>query len=251
MAYREAKTDKERKRGKSTDELSFKEALAFFKKRGNKKGSSKFRWKGDVYSTETGKKLSTSEKPSAGRTSGSSAPKTSKRPKARKELQGPRKPNVDTTDDARAARTNSSRSGPKAQTSTQSLSSPSADSSPSKPRGDSKPRTGRSRIANVRNTLSNVQAKRDRAREVLSERRKAEADRKAKQDNAPSFREYMNKKRRENPDDYREDPKGFTERMREMYKTTFGFNKGGMVHKGHTDRKKGMFYKSNSPRGYK
>lgn len=74
--YREAKTDKEKKRGKSTDELSFKEALNFFKKRGKDKGASKFRWRGDVYNLD-GDKVGGSKKTSA---STNTAPKTSKRP---------------------------------------------------------------------------------------------------------------------------------------------------------------------------
>ena len=64
--YREAKTDKEKKRGKSTDELSFDETLNFFKKRGKEKNASKFRWRGDTYNLK-GEKISTS-------------PKTSKKP---------------------------------------------------------------------------------------------------------------------------------------------------------------------------
>lgn len=103
-----------------------------------------------------------------------------------------------------------------------------------------------------RKPAEGVTAKRERAKEVLSERRANEATTKAKQDSAPTFSSYMNEKRKENPEAFREDPSGFTQKMRDMYNTTFGFNKGGMVRKGGTSYKdKGMFYKSASPRGYK
>lgn len=68
----------------------------------------------------------------------------------------------------------------------------------------------------------------------------------------PSQREFINKKRQENPDEFRADPSGFLDRMRELYKQEYGYSKGGMVKSGNKDYKKsGMFYKSASPRGYK
>lgn len=100
--------------------------------------------------------------------------------------------------------------------------------------------------------LQSVAEKRKKAQETLAERRASEAATQARQDSAPTFSSYMNEKRKENPEAFREDPSGFTQKMREMYKTTYGFNKGGMVRKGNISYKdKGMFYKSASPRGYK
>lgn len=102
------------------------------------------------------------------------------------------------------------------------------------------------------NILERVQDKRTKAKETLSKRRAEERATERKQESAPSFKDFMNEKRRADPDRFREDPKGFTDKMREMYKQKFGFNKGGMVRKGNTNYKdKGMFYKSASPRGYK
>jgi hypothetical protein len=235
MAYREAKTDEEKKRGKSTDELSFEEALAFFKKRGKEKGSSKFRWRGEAYNLD-GEKVGGSKKSKETVSTKSSAPESSSRPKQRQQGRG--EPNYGESADKP---TNTPMGGPRR----------GRKPTPTRDRREDTTLL-RSPDRQPKSIAQGVTAKRKRAQEVLSERAASETATKAKQDSAPSFADYMNEKRRENPDAFRTDPSGFRKKVREMYDTTYGFNKGGMVRQGKTDYKgKGMFYKSASPRGYK
>lgn len=260
-SYREAKTDKEKARGKSTDELSFDEALTFFQKRGKSKGSSKFRWRGDVYNT-SGEKVTSS---SGG--SKRSAPSSSSKPKMRTT----QKPKVDTTDDARAARTKGTSvrkdttddaraARTNAFSRTKKAEKPAPKEYVSSGRGKGQYEMGRRAIEQPnyeggKRRTSTMQDRREtaqRARTAKSANERANAERAA---SAPSFSEFMNKKRRENMDQFRSDPAGFREAARAEYDRMYGakeFNKGGMVRKGNKDYKKsGMFYKSASPRGYK
>lgn len=243
MAYREAKTDAEKKRGKSTDELSFEEALSFFKKRGKEKGASKFRWRGDAYNLD-GEKIGGSKKTkgtTSSKGSTTSAPESSARPKQRQKGRG--KPNYG---EAANKPTETPMGGPRRGR----KPSPTRDM-----REDSDKNSTtllRSPDRKTQSALKGMSARRERAQEVLSERAANEKTTKAKQDSAPSFSSYMNEKRRENPEAFRANPAGFRKKVREMYNTTYGFNKGGMVRKGNTNYKgKGMFYKSASPKGYK
>jgi hypothetical protein len=185
---------------------------------------------------------------------------------------------VDTTDDARAARTNSSSrrtttdggprrqsnrpkkreaadtEAPKAMTSDPSMSGSdtSAQSAPSRPSSDSTPNTSSS-------ILQNIQNKRTRAQDVLRER-KAASERAAEiRANAPSFRDFFNSWKKENPSIKGAELIKAREEQRKKYNKKYGsasttpnMAKGGMVKKGTRDYKKsGMFYKSGSPRGYK
>lgn len=170
---------------------------------------------------------------SVSKSSSSSAPSESKRPKERQKGRG--EPNY---------------GEPKA-----SSSGPSTRQSNKPSKTNDKEETTLLRSSDKRpsnNILDRVQDRRTRAKETLSRERAEERATEKRQESAPSFKDFMNDKRRADPDRFREDPKGFTDKMREMYKQKFGFNKGGMVRKGNTNYKdKGMFYKSASPRGYK
>jgi hypothetical protein len=242
MAYREAKTDKEKKRGKSTDELSLEEAKAFFSKKGKDKGSTKFRWRGDVYTTD-GKKIGGGPKSKeTTSTRSSSAPSESSKPKARPETKPTTRPKARQT----------GRGDGVTEMARRALDKPAPTREMRKDTEDNKTTLIRSPDRKPTSIADSVSQKRSRAKQVLSERASTEAATKAKQDSAPSFSSYMNEKRKEDPDAFRSDPSGFRKKVREMYDTTYGFNKGGMVRKGKTDYKgKGMFYKSASPKGFK
>lgn len=201
--------------------------------------------------------------------SSSSAPTSSKRPMRRTGKMN---------DDAKAERTNSSErygtgsgprtaapkrsssksapnsEAPKAMTSNPSMSGSdtSAQSAPSRPSSDSTPNTSRS-------VLQNIQNKRTRAQDVLRERKAASERRAEIRANAPSFRDFFNSWKKENPSIKGAELIKAREEQRKKYdkkygsaSTTPGMAKGGMVKSGNKDYKKsGMFYKSGSPRGYK
>jgi hypothetical protein len=242
MAYREAKTDREKKRGKSTDELSFEEAKAFFSKKGKDKGSTKFRWRGDVYTTGGKKVGGGSKAKETTSTRSSSAPSESKRPKARPESKPTTRPKARQT----------GRGDGIAEMARRALDKPAPIRVRQEDTEDNRTTPIRSPDRKPTSIAESVSQKRSRAKQVLSERASTEAATRARQESVPSFSSYMNEKRREDPDAFRSDPSGFRRKVREMYDTTYGFNKGGMVRKGNTNYKdKGMFYKSASPKGFK
>ena len=249
MAYREAKTDEEKKRGKSTDELSFEEALAFFKKRGKEKGATKFRWRGDAYSV-SGEKLSS--KPPK-KSASSSAPKsTSTRPQARrtdiKALSNP--PAVE---ERNLSSTRGGRGDGVAEMARRVLDRPNT--------AERDTGTDNNRI--IRKNFSDVKGGRgDGFKEVISRKVEQSFVYDGKQYDRTGF---LAKFKAATDEDKRKMWEKLTPGQRRNLNLpiknlsfsprgprTSNMAKGGMVKSGNKDYKKsGMFYKSGSPRGYK
>lgn len=171
------------------------------------------------------------EKPTSKTSTPSRAPSSSSKPKARKETKaskgGP----------ARHKPIASSKGGPARY---KSEGSPELETEVVRSGGSDRRKETRGR----QSILGRVAEKRKKAKEITSAG--------PEQGPKPSLKDFINDQKKKNPGEYRSDPSGFIEKMREMYKQKFGFNKGGMVRKGSKDYKKsGMFYKSASPRGYK
>lgn len=224
-SYREAKTDKEKARGKSTDELSFDEALRFFKKRGKEKGASRFRWRGDSYDLEGNKvtKPKSKSKP---------APKTStkERSETKKETGG--------RGDGLAEMARRAIDKP-------SKSTDSGQEDKAKATRSSTESLGIDRMSTKRFTDAEwhemSRARRRALNLPVSDIGWQMSDR----------RLTAGKVRAEEREEAREEAYGNRSSNRNS-RGNRNYNKGGMVKSGNKDYKKsGMFYKSGSPRGYK
>lgn len=269
--YREAKTDEEKKRGKSTDELSFKEALNFFKKRGKEKGASKFRWRGDAYNLD-GEKLNSTKKSSSKKERTSTAPEASKRPQTpstgnRSSSEkystgsGPRAdaPKKETTSNAPSVM----KEGP-----TLSGNKTSSGGAPiNRSRPDSGVKTGYGSLANAKNRMESFKVSRqDKTINGVSfnEWKKLTRAERVEKNLPLTNQEFMRAMRLKGADSVPVVSKSFKDKTDDARARATrtnrsrnspdipGMAKGGMVRKGNTDYKgKGMFYKSASPRGYK
>lgn len=238
--YREAKTDKEKKRGKSTDELSFKEALNFFKKRGEDKGASKFRWRGDVYNLD-GDKVGSSKKTSPKKEETSKTSDVTP-------LQNPPEVTSSTPSNTRGGRGDGV-----AEMARRALDKP---NTTKKDMG-----TDNNRI--IRENFSDVKGGRgDGFKEVISKKVEQSFVYDGKQYDRTGF---LAKFRAATDEDKRKMWEKLTPGQRRNLNLpirnlsfspkgprTSNMAKGGIVRKGNTNYKgKGMFYKSASPRGYK
>jgi hypothetical protein len=282
-SYRKAITDEEKKRGKSTDELSFEEALTYFKKYGKEIGATKFRWRGDAYSVSGEKLSSGSKKTTAKKPVSESAPKsTSTRPQSRRtegqirSSSGGRTrytPTEFTTDGGPrrgSVKPESESKSPSAMTEAPTLSGNKTSSGGApinRSKSDSNVKAGYGSLANANNRMESFKvSKQDKTINGVSfdEWKKLTRAERVEKNLPLTNQEFMRAMRLKGADsapvvlksskDTTDDARARATRTNRSRNSPDipGMAKGGMVKSGNKNYKKsGMFYKSGSPRGYK